>query len=93
MRWLVDHPRFKRMEFHDRVSRYADSVEMIKWSGEERLRLCAKDIRRRAAFKEQQFRPKKLLVWYQVNAYKECCRLLMTEAEQRVADAPPDREE
>jgi hypothetical protein len=66
---------------------------MVVWSGEEKLRLCARDIRRRAAFKQQQFRPKKLLNWYQVNAYKENCRLLMTEAEWKVADAPPERDE
>lgn len=66
---------------------------MIKWSGEEKLRLCARDIRRRAALKEQKFRPKKLLVWHQVDSFKECCRLLMTEAERKVADAPPERDE
>ena len=67
--------------------------EVMKWTGEEKLRLCAIDIRRRAALREQKYRPKKLLTWPQIDARDELARIIGAEAKQKEQDAPPDRHE
>ena len=65
----------------------------MKWTGEEKLRLCAKDIRRRAALREQKYRPKKTLTWPQIDARDELARMIGAEAKQKVDAAPPERDE
>jgi hypothetical protein len=71
-------------------------VTRIVWTGDERLRLCARQIRRAAKEKaeaERGNRDIKPLQWIQVDAREELARIIGAEVKRKVEDAPPERDE
>jgi hypothetical protein len=79
------------------------SVTKLVWTGDEKLRLCARQIRRRAKEKHDIEKAEreaaraalglKPMQWIQVDARDELARIVGAEAKQKIEDAPPERDE